>query len=152
MERFLFLTPRTGWGKPEEEKSRMPKACSLSCMLSLQPLAVLLPSFLSVPLLRALGWVAVASVGSRLLPGLFSAAAGRLGTAEVASGFINNAAGLIVACRLSCWLESYDVVPVHRKLNFNILVSYNHGWWHIWVFLHLLVVLSPWDALGKEVQ
>lgn len=80
----------------------MPKACSLSCMLSLQPLAVLLPSFLSVPLLRALGRVAVASVGSRLLPGLFSAAAGRLGTAEVASGFINNAAGLIVACRLSC--------------------------------------------------
>lgn len=37
---------------------------------------------------------------------------------EVAQSWINNADGLIVACRLSCWLESYGVFPAHRNPSF----------------------------------
>lgn len=69
--------------------------------------------------------------------------AGRSGTSEVAWSLINNADGLIVACRLSCWLESYGVFPVHRNLNFNILVSTDS----VSSLVYLFGVLCPRNEL-----
>lgn len=121
-----LLHPGQCWDTLHHSRRNVIRGCSLvPSTLCVEPLPpwLLLPSLLNLHLSEQLGSPGVKHWGEKRLRHCWPLALPQqlspLHTvfpswdSEVAPSWINNSDGLIVACRLSCWLESYGVFSKH---------------------------------------